>query len=85
MDSAFKYLQEAFQIIQVRLCYLRLILNANKSRTTLFINSLISILKEKELRTTQGTIIGLTSYFKYLGITTDEELSFRQHVQQLQS
>ena len=83
--QCFEYLQSAFDIVQSRLTELKLVLNANKSKTMLFSNGKQLPSNIPRLSSVQGAEIELVASYKYLGILIDDHLTFKPHIDDLVS
>uniref|UniRef100_A0A3B4Z3D2 Reverse transcriptase domain-containing protein n=1 Tax=Stegastes partitus TaxID=144197 RepID=A0A3B4Z3D2_9TELE len=83
LAQSLKYLQAAFDTVQLRLIGLKLVLNASKTKLMLFSNARKRVDSLPTIKTLQGSQIDLVTQFKYLGILIDERLTFRPHVETL--
>ena len=81
--QVFTDLQSAFDPFQVHLSQLRLVLNAGKTNFMFFSNKKKVSAVLPSITSAQGTPIESVATYKYLGITVDDSLSFKCHVDQL--
>ena len=82
--QAFTFLQSAFDIVQLRMYELKLVLSADKTKAMMFSKATISPLNLPAINC-QGTAIELVSTYKYLGFHIDGDLSFKSHISSLVS
>ena len=88
ISKAFEALQSAFNMVQAQLQQLKLVLNADKTKTMLFSKATkipqplpqIVTLQDKNEKTKK--IEGVSTY-KYLGFILDDRLTFTSHVENL--
>ena len=78
-------MQSAFDIVQSRLSQLKLVLNADKSKTMLFSNGKQLPSHLPRLSTAHGVEMEMVTSYKYFGILLDENLSFKLHIDKLVS
>ncbi len=77
-SQALHYLQLAFDIVQFRLCQLKLVL-------MIFSNSKVVSSSLPDIISFQGTKIEYVVSYKYLGILFDSQLTFKLHIDKLLS
>ena len=83
--QSLEFLQSAFDAVQSHLTQLKLVLNADKSKTMFFLNGKQLPSHLPRLLTVQGIEIELVRSYKYLGILIDDNLSFKSHIDKLVS
>ncbi len=83
VQQAIFKLQSAFDVIQSRIYYLKLVMNVDKTKYMLFSGSKKFDNSLSSLQTLQGSVIELVKEYKYLGIIVDDVLSFSSHITQL--
>ena len=78
--KSLEMLQSAFDTVKFHLAPLKLVLNAHKSKTMLFSNGKQLPSHLPRLSTVYGVEIEMVTSYKYLGVLTDENLSFKLHI-----
>ncbi len=75
----------AFDIVQFRLCQLKLVLNTDKTSLMISSNSKVVSSNRSDIIFFQGTTIDYVVSYKYLGILFDSQLTFNLHIDKLLS
>ena len=83
--KSLELLQSAFDTVQFRLTQLKLVLNADASKTMLFLNGKQLSSRLPRLSTVHEFEIEMVTSYKYLGTLIDENLSFKLHINKLVS
>lgn len=81
--EALAKLQDVFNIIQIQLSQLKLVLNVDKTKVMHFSNASKKPENTVDIISAQGKKLEVVSSFKYLGIWLDDGLSFKHHVENL--
>ena len=81
--EAIASLQAAFDILQIALTNLKLVLNVSKTKYMLFSRAKANDHDLFRIATATGVCIEKVSEYKYLGIWLDDKLSFKFHVDNL--
>lgn len=83
LHQAFSYLQSAFNLVQIQLYQLKLVLNVEKTKIMLYSKSKKSLDSFPSIFTIHGEQIKQVKLYKYLGILIDDQLSFKFHINKL--
>lgn len=83
LHQAFSYLQSAFNLVQIQLYQLKLVLNVEKTKIMLYSKSKKSLDSFPSIFTIHGEQIEQVKLYKYLGILIDDQLSFKLHIDKL--
>ncbi len=75
----------AFDIVQFRLCQLKLVLNTDKTSLMIFSNSKVVSSNLPDIISFEGTKIEYVVTYKYRGILFDSQLTFMLHIDKLLS
>lgn len=82
-EQAFDFFQSAFDSVQSHLNQLRLVVNAKKSKVMVFSNGKWLPSQLPKIKTAEGNELQMVSSYTYSDIITDENLSFKQHIEDL--
>uniref|UniRef100_A0A8K9WUX4 Reverse transcriptase domain-containing protein n=1 Tax=Oncorhynchus mykiss TaxID=8022 RepID=A0A8K9WUX4_ONCMY len=85
LDTVLTTLQTSFKAIQLSFRGLQLLLNASKTKCTLFNRSLPAPARPSSITTLDGSDLEYVDNYKYLGVWLDCKLSFQTHIKHLQS
>jgi hypothetical protein len=83
LHQAFIYLQSAFNLVQVQLYQLKLVLNVDKTKIMLFSKSKKSLDSLTSIFTIHGEQIEQVKLYKYLSILIDDQLTFKFYIDKL--
>lgn len=85
LTQTIDFLQFAFDVFQSHLNNLKMVLNASKSKLMVFSGGKTLSANLQKITTAQGAEIESVTSYKYLGITIDNNLSFKEHIDSLVS
>ena len=80
LESAIDKLQTAFNVVQRNLFSLKLVLNAQKTKTMYFSRARPKLQDNILISTLKNEVVERVSTYKYLGFLLEENLSFNQHI-----